>query len=103
MNRRDALKSALAVIAGWTSRPVKRHVGPLDVRTHGAWKRRGVDYHVYVHGRDVTNDCYYVDDTPRYKCAYLFLRDRDGRHYLDPSTHAAAYNIVTDGIEIRTA
>lgn len=62
-------------------------------------KNRGVHLHVFYRGQDVTNDCCFADDTGE-GMAELFLRNADGKHYLNQSRTGAAKEIVY-GVTLR--
>jgi hypothetical protein len=75
--------------------------GPLSVeQTRKLWDQ-GIELHIFVGGKDVTQCCSFVDDTPGHEVAYLFKLNERGHKYIDHQTKEAAMEIVHSDIEIK--
>lgn len=55
---------------------------PLTVDKHRALMMSGLHLRVFVRGEDVTDRCYFADDTPGAEIARLFALNADGRKYV---------------------
>ncbi len=98
MNRRDALKAvvgvmALGLVGGAASvadLSAPAALGPLGLMTVAradALRRDGVYFRALLDGRDVTSDCFVADDVRGY--VGLHLRNAQGKHYAVP--HACGH------------
>ena len=88
MNRRGFLGGLVALVAGAAAMAPTRRYGPMTIARHRALQHQGVHLHVFHYGRDVTLNCSYADDTGE-GMAHVFLRNADGRFYLDSDGSAA--------------
>jgi hypothetical protein len=75
--------------------------------TYGAitterWRRHkaetGEYLHVFVDGDEVTTECDYANDEEG--VVRLLRRNADGKRYIDPDTHRAAFEWRTGRVEI---
>lgn len=96
MKRRGFLGLLGAAIAGLGVRaaaaPATRRYGPMTIERHRDLMLRGVYLHVWHHGRDITPQCRFADDTDD-GVAEIFLRNADGQPYLTPPVMPGEYKI----------
>ena len=95
MNRRELVTNlGLAMAFGWAYKPeAPKRWGAMTVERHTALSARGIHLHVFHNGQDITKGCHFADDTGD-GVAELFLRDDNGRLYVDSETGSVAKKTV---------
>lgn len=81
MNRRQVLKTLVAVLPTSALAIPDQRYGPVMIKRHNAFIARGIYLHVYHHGEDVTSRCCFADDTGD-GIAELFLLNAEGKWHL---------------------
>jgi hypothetical protein len=103
MNRREAIATLAAVPLFGRLLSGRRYYGPVDVHRHATMRVvDGVFLRVFCSGEDVTERCFFVDDTPGHERADLWRLNADRSRYRDPQTHQTAQEtIFGSAVEVR--